>query len=149
MITIFSTTVLKDDKFDATGLLVPPEVISDLNSGKKPKVKVTLNGYTYRSTVAVMGGVYLLPLAKEHRLLAGVEPGDAVNVTLEIDTDPRIVVIPDDLAAALSKVPGAASAFDALAYSIRKTRVRQVETAKAQETRIRRITDIVTKLSGS
>ena len=74
---------LKDKELDATGLLVPPEVIAALDSGKKPKVKVTLNGYTYRSTVAVMGGLFMLPLAMEHRNAAGVKAGDKVQVTLD------------------------------------------------------------------
>ncbi|NTU74614.1 MAG: YdeI/OmpD-associated family protein, partial [Anaerolineaceae bacterium] len=72
-----------------------------------------------------------------------------VDVTLELDIDPRTVTIPPDLAAALAEVPGAAAAFDTLAYSIRKEHIRQVESAKAQETRTRRISNIVTKLSGS
>ncbi|NTV35408.1 MAG: DUF1905 domain-containing protein [Anaerolineaceae bacterium] len=149
MKTTFSTTVFKDDKFDATGLVVPPEAIAALESGKKPKVIIFLNGYTYRSTVAVMGGVYMLPLAREHRLAAGVNAGDTVDVTLELDIEPRTVTIPPDLAAALAEIPGAAAAFDTLAYSIRKEHIRQVESAKAQETRTRRISNIVTKLSGS
>jgi hypothetical protein len=117
-----------------------------VGSGKKPKVKVSLNGYTYRSTVAVMGGLFMLPLSQERRQAAGVKGGDKIEVTLELDTEPRTVEIPDDLAAELAKHPGTAAAFDALAYSARKEFVRQVESAKAQETRLRRIAGIVAKL---
>ena len=140
------TTTIKVDG-NNTGLEVPPEVIAALGSSKKPPVVVTLAGYTYRSTVAVMGGVFMISLSKANREAAGVKGGDEVEVTLELDTEPRTVNVPDDLAAALAEKPGAREAFDALAYSARKEYVRQVESAKAQETRERRIAGIVAKLS--
>jgi hypothetical protein len=143
----FKTTILQAEGLDATGISVPPEVVSSLGKGKKPPVKVTLNGYTYRSTVAAYGDVFMLPLAKEHRNAAGVKAGDQVDVTLELDLEPRTVEVPDDLAAALAEQPGARAAFDALSYTARKEYVRQVESAKAQETRERRIAAIVAKLS--
>lgn len=146
MKSTFTTTIIKDDQLNATGIEVPAEVIAALSSGKKPKVKVTLNGYTYQSTVAVMGGAFMLPLSQERRTAAGVKPGDVLEITLELDTEPRTIAVPDDLAAELAKKPGAAAAFDALAYSVRKEFVRQVEEAKAQETRQRRIAGIVAKL---
>jgi hypothetical protein len=145
----FVTTVLKDSGFNATGLVVPPEVIDQLGSGKKPKVVVSLNGYSYRSTVGVMDGRFMLPLAAEHRNAAGVQAGQTLEVTLELDTEPRTVEIPADLAEALAGQPGAAAAFEKLAFSIRKEHVRQVETAKAAETRTRRIAAILAKLNGS
>lgn len=144
----FTTAVLKDAEKDATGIEIPEEVIAALGKGKKPPVKVTLNGYTYRTTVAVMGGKFLIPLSAEHRNAAGVQGGDVVEVTLELDTEPRTVTVPDDLAQALSEA-GATAAFDALAYSARKEHVRQVESAKALETRNRRIAKIVANLSAS
>ena len=149
MKTTFTTTVLKDQEKSATGLQVPAEAMAVLGKGKKPPVKVSLNGYTYRTTVAVMGGVFMLSLSAENREAAGVKAGDKVEVTLELDTEPRTVDVPDDLAVALSKKQGATAAFDALSYSIRKEYVRQVESAKAQETRNRRIEGIVAKLGGS
>lgn len=146
----FTTTIQKAEGLNATGIRVPPEVIAALGTGKKPKVKVTLKGYTYRSTVAAYSGdVYMLPLNQEHRAAAGVEAGDEVEVTLELDTEPRTVEVPDDLAAALAAKPGALAAFEALSYTMRKENVRQVESAKAQETRERRIAGIVAKLGGS
>jgi hypothetical protein len=138
----FTTTIQKDDEKDATGIQVPEEAIAALGSGKKPKVKVGLRGYTYRSTVAVMGGEYWIPLAQEHRNAAGVRAGESVQVTLELDTEPRTVEVPDDLAAAL-EARGVRQKFDGLAYSVRKEHVRQVTTAKAEETRQRRIEKIV------
>ena len=146
MTTTFTTTIRQDDEKNATGLVVPPEVVAALGAGKKPKVVVTLNGYTYRSTVAVMSGVFMLPLSQERRAEAGVKGGDTLEVSLELDTEVRTVEIPADLAEALAGKAGAAAAFDALAYSIRKEHVRQVLEAKAAETRARRIAGIVAKL---
>ncbi|MFO7684276.1 MAG: YdeI/OmpD-associated family protein, partial [Chloroflexota bacterium] len=117
-----------------------------LASGKRPKVKVTFNGYTYRSTVAAYGDVFMLPLSKEHRDAAGVKAGDQVEVILELDTEPRPVEVPDDLAMALQE-GGVTAVFDALAPSKRKEHVRQVTSAKAEETRQRRIAKIVANLN--
>ena len=147
MITKFTTTLVQADGKNATGIQVPPEVIVALGTGKRPKVVVHVNGYTYRSTVAAYGDVYMLPLSQEHRAAAGIRAGDEIEVALELDQEPRTVEIPPDLAAALAERPGAREVFDALAYSIRKEHVRQVETAKAQETRDRRIAAIVARLS--
>ena len=134
----FKTTLRKADDMDAIGINVPEAIVKKLASGKKPKVTVALKGYTYRSTVFFMGGKYMLPLAKEHRAKAGVSDGDKVEVTLELDTAPREVEVPKDLAAALKKA-GLTKDFAALAYTHRKEHVRAVEEAKAPETRLRRI----------
>ncbi len=141
----FNTVVRQEEGMNATGLPVPPEVIAELNSGKRPKVTVSLNGYTYRSTVAAYGDVFMLPLSAENRTAAGVKAGDPVEVTLELDLAPRTVEVPADLAAALAQA-GATEAFEAQSYTLRKEAVRQVESAKAQETRERRIAAIVAKL---
>lgn len=145
----FTTTVLQAEGLNATGLRVPEEVVAAFGQGKKPKVHVTLNGFTYRSTVAAYGDVYMLPLSQERRQAAGVQAGDLVEVTLELDVEPRTVPVPADLAEALSEAPGAMAAFEALSFSARKEFVRQVEEAKAQETRNRRIAGIVTKLANT
>ena len=142
----FRTTLLLAGK-TATGIVIPPEVVESLGAGKKPAVRVTINGYTYRNTVAVMGGDFMVGVSAEHRAAAGVAAGDVLDITLELDTEPRIVEVPEDLAAALAVKPGARAAFDALSTSIRKEYVRQVESAKAVETRQRRIESIVAKLA--
>jgi hypothetical protein len=134
----FKTTIMLAEDMNATGIVVPDDVVAKLGQGKKPKVVVSLKGYSYRSTVAVMGGKFMLPLAKEHRDKAGVKGGDKVEVTLEIDDAPREVEVPKDLAAALKKA-GARAAFDKLAFTHRKEHVRSIEEAKAAETRARRI----------
>ena len=147
MKTTFTTPILLDDKVNATGICIPPENIAELGKGKKPPVKVTLNGFTYQTTVAAYGEVFMIPLSKERREAAGVQPGDIVEVTLELDLEPRMVDVPEDLAAALAAQPGAQAAFDKLSYTMRKEHARQVESAKAQETRKRRIAKIVAQLS--
>jgi hypothetical protein len=146
MKAIFTTAVQQEEGMNATGLQVPAEVVTTFNSGKRPKVKVTVNGYTYRSTVAAYGDVFMLPLSKEHRDAAGVKAGDEVEVTLELDTEPRTVEVPEDLAAAL-EAGGVTAVFDALAPSKRKEHVRQVTSAKAAETRQRRIEKIIATLT--
>ncbi len=96
---------------------VPPEVMDALGPKKRVPEQVTLNVYTYRSTVAPMGGAFLLPLNREHRAGAGVAAGDIVEVVLERDDAPRIVEVPDDLAAALGAEAAAGEAFARLSYS--------------------------------
>lgn len=149
MKTTFTTTVWKDKEMNATGLPVPPEAVAALGKSKRPPVTVSLNGYTYQSTVAVMGGNFMLPLSAENRTAAGLQAGETVEVTMELETEPRTVDVPEDLAAALAQVPGVTATFDSLAYSKRKEHVRQVESAKAQATRERRIAGIVAQLSSS
>lgn len=134
----FKATVAQAEGMSATGIIVPDEIVEKLAAGKKPPVVVTLKGYTYRSTVAVMGGKFMLPLAKEHRDAAGVKAGDKVEVMLELDTAPREVEAPKDFAAALKKA-GLTKDFAALAFTHRKEHVRAIEEAKAPETRLRRI----------
>ncbi|KQS11289.1 hypothetical protein ASG04_03425 [Curtobacterium sp. Leaf183] len=143
----FTTTVLQARQ-TATGLPVPPEVIEALGSGKRPAVVVTLNGaYTYRSTVGVMGGQYLVPLSAAHRAASGVAGGDSVEVTLVVDTAPREVPLPEDLVAAMSSA-GVRAAFDALSNSRQRALAAPVEQAKSPETRQRRIDKAVETLRG-
>jgi hypothetical protein len=138
----FRTTILQTGK-TAAGIQVPDEIVDALGAGKRPPVRVTINGYTYRNTVAVMGGVYMVGVSNEHRTAAGVAGGDTVDVDLELDTAPRVVTVPDDLAAALDAEPAARRTFDALSYSNKSWHVLQVEGAKTDETRRRRITKSV------
>jgi len=142
----FSTAIVQAEGKNATGIRVPAEAVAALGTQKRPKVVVSLNGYSYRSTVAAYGDVFMIPLSAEHRGAAGVQANDRVEVTIELDTEPRTVDVPDDLATALAEKVGAAAAFEALSPSARKEHVRQVESAKAPETRARRIANIVAKL---
>ena len=101
----------------ATGIRIPAEVVDALGSGKKPAVTVTINGHTYRSTVAPRGGEYLIPVSAENRDAAGVVAGDEVDVDVELDTAPRAVALPPDFAEALDREPAARRFFDGLSYS--------------------------------
>jgi len=134
----FATTILQTGK-TTTGIQVPDEVVEALGGGRRPAVKVTVNGYSYRSTVAVMGGTPMVSLSAEHRAAAGLVGGDQVEVDLELDTTPREVTVPPDLAAALDAEPAARRTFDALSYSNKSWHVLQVTGAKTDETRQRRI----------
>ncbi len=140
----FTVTLERAGK-TATGMEVPEEVVVRLDAGKRPPVKVTIGGYSYRSTIAVMAGRFMLGVSMEHRAGAGVAAGDTVEVTLELDTEVRTVDVPPDLAAALDSA-GARAAFDRLALSHRKEHVRAVEEAKKPETRKRRIDKAVDML---
>ena len=124
----------------ATGLEVPAEVVDALGVGKKPPVVVTIGGHSYRSTVAVMGGRYLLPLSAENRTAAGVAAGDDVEVEVALDTEPREVAVPEDLATALAGDWVGRDAFERLSYSHRRRHVLAIEDAKTPETRQRRVT---------
>lgn len=130
-----------------TGIEVPPEVIEALGAGRKPPVKVTVNGYEYRNTVAVMGGKYMISFSSDKRAATGIQGGDPIVVDLELDTAPRTVDVPDDLAAAIDAAPGAREAWERLAPSHKKAHVTAVESAKAPETRQRRITKAVESLT--
>jgi hypothetical protein len=133
----FRTTIELGGK-TATGFAVPDEVVDARGSGKRPAVTVTIEGYTYRTTVARMGGRYLVPLSAENRAGCGVAAGDEVAVRIELDTAPRVVAVPEDLAAALERA-GIRPVFDRMPYTHQKEWVRSVEDAKTDATRQRRI----------
>ena len=130
----------------ATGFAVPSEIVEGLAGGKRPPVAVTIGGHTYRSTIAVMSGRFMIPLSAENRQAAGVAAGDKVEVDIELDTHPRVLEVPDDLAAAIAADAAAQSFWASLSYSRRRRIVLSVEGAKTSETRSRRILKSVTDL---
>lgn len=130
----------------ATGLEVPAEVVTGLAAGGRPKVTVTLRGFTYRSSIAMMGGRYLIPVSAEVRGHTGLAAGDEVEVEVAVDDAPREVTVPEDLAVALAAEPAAAAAFAALSYSNQSRHVLSVEGAKAADTRARRVAKVVETL---
>ena len=139
----FRGTLLLSGK-TATGFEVPADVVAGLGPGKKPAVTVTINGgYVYRSSVASMGGKFMLPVSGEHRAGAGITAGDEVDVDLELDDQPREVSVPNDLAAALDADPAARAFFDGLSYSNKLRHVLAIDGAKTAETRERRIVKAV------
>ena len=134
----FRTTILQGDK-TATGIRIPPEIVEGLGAGKRPKVSVTIRGFTYRSSIAVVDGAYMVGVSAENRAGAGVAGGDEVDVDIELDTAPREVTEPADFAAALDAEPSARRTFEGLSYSNKSWHVSQIEGAKSAETRQRRI----------
>jgi hypothetical protein len=141
----FQATILAAGK-TATGIQVPEKVVESLGAGKRPPVAVTLNGYTYRSTVAPMGGKFLVGVSAEVRQAAGVKAGDKLEVTIELDTAPREVEVPADLRAALSKDAAARKFFEGLSYSHKPWYVLPITGAKQEETRKRRVLKAVEML---
>jgi hypothetical protein len=134
----FRATILTAGK-TATGIPVPDEVIASLNAGKRPALSVTINGYTYRTTVGFVDGRTMIPLSAENRAGAGVAGGDEVDVEVELDTAPREVSLPADFAAALERDAAAKRTFEGLSNSLKNYHVQQIEGAKTPETRQRRI----------
>jgi hypothetical protein len=141
----FHTTILQGDK-TATGIRVPDEIVEALGSGRRPAVKITMRGFTYRSTVAVVSGQFMVGVSAENRAGAGVAGGDEVDVEIELDTAPREVTVPADFAAALDAEPNARRTFDGLSYSKKSSHVLSIEGAKTDETRQRRIAKSVETL---
>lgn len=142
----FRATVLLGGK-TATGIPVPAHVVEGLGAGKRPPVRVTVGAHSYRSSVAVMGGQFLLPLSAQNRASAGVAAGDEVDVDIELDDDPREVVVPPDFAAALEADEAARRSFEGLSYSNKSGHVLAIEGAKTPETRQRRIAKAVRLLA--
>ena len=139
----FTTTLFQMGR--NTGIEVPPEVLDALGGGRRPAVSVVVNGFAFTSTVGAMGGRALIPFSADRRAASGLAGGDALEVDLELDTAPRTVEVPEDLAAAL-EAGGVTAAFDALSPSALKAHVTSVEGAKAAETRARRVAAVVAAL---
>jgi hypothetical protein len=130
----------------ATGIEVPAAVVRKMGSSKKPAVRVTINGYTYRSTVATVGGRFMVGISAQVREAAGVAAGQNVDVDVQLDTAPREVTVPADFARALSRDATAKRFFEGLSFSNKQRIVISIEGAKAAETRERRIAKAVVSL---
>jgi Bacteriocin-protection, YdeI or OmpD-Associated/Domain of unknown function (DUF1905) len=139
------TTIRQTGK-TTTGIEVPPEVLDQWGAGRRPPVRVTINGYTYRTTVGVMDGVSMISLSAQHREGAAVAGGDEVDVDIEHDTAPRCVEVPEDFEAAMDASPSARRTFDAASNSNKGWHVSQVTSAKTDETRERRIAKSIAML---
>ncbi len=128
------------------GLEVPADVVEALGGGKRPRVTVTLNGHSWKTRVAIVRGRHLIGLSNANRQAAGVLTGDAVEVDVEVDAEPPVVIEPTDFARALDTDPVARAAYDRLAYSHRRAHVYAIESAKKPETRARRIEKAIATL---
>ncbi|WP_458781009.1 YdeI/OmpD-associated family protein [Arthrobacter sp. D3-16] len=140
----FTTTV--QGSGNKTGIVVPEHVVTELGAGKRPPVVVTIHGKSYRSSIAVMGGQNLISLSAANREFVGVVAGDTVDVELELDTQPRVVEVPEDLAAAMAAEPAAQEFYVTLSNSAQRRYVEPLGEAKTPETRSRRIAKVVEDL---
>jgi Bacteriocin-protection, YdeI or OmpD-Associated/Domain of unknown function (DUF1905) len=134
---------------NATGVDVPAEVVDALGAGARPLVTITINGHSWRSRVASMGGRFIVGISAANRAASGIATGDEIEIALELDTEPRIVVEPTDLAEALDAHPAAREEFDKLPYGLRRKHVTAIDDAKSAETRQRRIGRLIDKLRGA
>ncbi|GAB2609445.1 YdeI/OmpD-associated family protein [Pseudactinotalea suaedae] len=142
------TAELESGSGNTAGFRVPEEVVTALGGGKRPKVNVTLNGYGYRTSVAPMGGEYWVGVAIAHREPAGVTPGSSYEVELELDTAPRVVELPPELADALAAEPALIEAWRALSYSNQRRLAEPIGQAKGEDTRARRVAKVIADLRG-
>lgn len=140
-------TIIEQGGKNTTGIVVSPEIVEALGAGKRPPVRVTINGYTYQTSIASMGGRFMFSVSAEVRQNAGVSGGDEVEIELELDTAPRIIEVPPDLAAALAAEPAAHTLFETLSYSNKRRLVTPINDAKSEETRQRRIAKTVENLA--
>lgn len=141
----FRTTILQIG--NNTGICIPDEIVEKLAAGKKPPVIVTINNYTYRNTIAVMGGKFMIGISADIRSKTGLKGGDEVTVTLELDTQPREVILPADFKEMLDKNPQAKQFFEQLSYSNKQRYVLPIGQAKTAETRQKRIEKAIQDLS--
>src|SRR5947209_2397069 len=132
----FKTKILTAGK-TATGIEVPPKIVEGFGAGKKPPVRVTINGYTYRSTIAVMGGKFMGGVSAEVCEAGAVKGGDTITVDCELDTKPREVEVPAELKKALAKDAKATKIFKGLSYSKKRLLTEPIARAKAADTRER------------
>jgi len=135
----FKTTLKQAEGSSATGIVIPDKVLAALGAGKKPPVKVVVNGYAYRTTVATVSGSYMVGFSADHRAASGLKGGDSVEVDIEIDTEPRTIELPADFQAALNADRKAKATFAKLSNSLKGYHVSQVTGTKNPETRQRRI----------
>lgn len=139
------TTVLEGG--NTAGIPVPDEVVEALGAGKRPKVVVTVGAHTYRSSIMPYRGKYMISLSAANRQLAGVEAGQEVQVEVELDTAPREVNLPPDLAAALAADEVAKAEYEKLSYSNQSRIALSVLGAKTEATRQRRIEKAIAELN--
>lgn len=134
---------------NATAVEVPKTLLEDLSAGARPPVEITINGHRWRSRVAAMRGQSLIGISAANRIASGIAEGDWVEVVVELDSEPRTVNEPPDVAAALNTTTEVRAAFDKLPFGLKQKHVTAIEEAKSPETRARRIAKLVSELRQS
>lgn len=130
----------------ATGVPVPESVIEELGGGRRPRVSVSLNGYSFLTSLGTMSGQVLIPVSAVVRSAAGIEAGDRLTVEIELASEPAQVAVPEDLRAALVAEPETFAFFEGLSASQRRGYAEWIEQAKKVETRTRRLEQTVEAL---
>jgi hypothetical protein len=142
-------TVLAATGGNNVGIVVPDDVVAAFGRGKRIPVSVTIDeGYTYATTIASMGGRFLVSFNAETRAATGRGAGDQVEVTLVLDDAPRTIAAPDALQAELSQDHAAAAAWESLSPSKQKAHALSITSAKTDETRDRRLAKVLEALRG-
>jgi bifunctional DNA-binding transcriptional regulator/antitoxin component of YhaV-PrlF toxin-antitoxin module len=142
----FKVLLEKDENIDATRITIPFDVEKTFGARRVP-VKVSINGADYRSTIFRMGGKFLLVIPKRFRHAAGVTGGEMITVELERDEELRVIIPPEDFAAALEANSRAKRAWEKLSYTHQREYVMAIEDAKREETRARRIAKTIEKIA--
>ncbi len=150
MTKTFRVTVEKDPNSQTTSIVLPFDVEKVFGSRARVPVRFSIKGYESRSSIFPMGeGKHYMVINKTVRTATGIKGGDIVTITMERDTEPRVVDLPKDFAKALRANPAAKSAWKKLSYSHQREYVEAIEEAKKPETRLRRIEKALTQLSAS
>ena len=137
---------LKGGGGNTAGFVVPDEVVEELGGGRKPKVVVTIGSHTWRSSIANMGGQFMLGVSIANRDAAGVAAGQTLDLDVELDTAPRTVEVPDDLAAELAEDTDARSTWERWSFTRQNEAARLLTEAKKPETRARRLAKVLAEL---
>jgi hypothetical protein len=139
---------LKGHGGNTAGFEIPDEVVEELDGGRRPKVVVTVGKHTWRSSIANMGGTFMLGVSMANREAAGVSAGETLDVDIELDSAPREVDVPDDLVAELTRDAAAAAAWETWSFTRQKEAARSLIEAKKPETRARRLEKVLAELRG-
>jgi len=143
---MFKATVIPSG--NATGVQIPRRLVEALRAGPRPPITVTINGHTWRSRVALMRGQCLVGISAANRAASGIVEGESVRVDLKLDTAPRVVSQPPDLAKVLRRDSKARAAFERLPFGLKRKYVAAIDDAKTPETRRRKIVKLVASMSG-
>ena len=133
---------------NTAGFEIPDAVVEELGGGRRPKVVVTVGAHTWRSSIANMGGRFMLGVSMANREAAGVAAGQVLDVDVELDTAPRTVEVPDDLAAELEGDADARSRWDGWSFTRQNEAARTLTEARKPETRARRLAKVLAELRG-
>jgi len=133
---------------NAAGVEVPQDIVKSFNSGARPPVVVKINGHTWRTRIALMRGQILIGISAENRMASQIEIGDFIQVDISLDTEPRVVVEADDIAAALNSEISVRENFDRLPYGLRNKLIADIEKSKTPDTRARRIQKLIGDMAG-